>query len=114
MRQEGDGVAFAVRDNGVGLAPEDLDRIFDMFEQTRTIGEPTGGLGLGLHLTRAVAQLHGGSVRASSPGPGRGSEFVLRLPVVPCDLQPSHADLRIRAKLVSVYQPPGKGVNAHP
>ncbi|HEY1231679.1 MAG TPA: HAMP domain-containing sensor histidine kinase, partial [Ramlibacter sp.] len=81
VRQEGDGVAFAVRDNGVGLAPEDLDRIFDMFEQTRTVGEPTGGLGLGLHLTRAFAHLHGGTVRASSPGPGQGSEFVLRLPL---------------------------------
>lgn len=81
VRRDGDGVAFAVRDNGVGLACEDLDRIFDMFEQTRTVGEPTGGLGLGLHLTRAFAQLHGGSVRASSNGPGHGSEFVLSLPL---------------------------------
>ena len=65
-------VAFAVRDTGVGLARSDLERIFDMFEQTRTVGEPTGGLGLGLHLTRAFAQLHGGSVRASSDGPRPG------------------------------------------
>ena len=81
VRREGNDVAFALRDNGVGLAREDLERIFDMFEQTRTVGEPTGGLGLGLHLTRAFAQLHGGSVRASSQGPGQGSEFVLRVPL---------------------------------
>ncbi|WP_427912871.1 ATP-binding protein [Ramlibacter sp. MMS24-I3-19] len=82
VRHQGPEAAFAVRDNGVGLAPDDLERIFEMFEQTRTVGEPTGGLGLGLHLTRAFAQLHGGSVRARSDGPGQGSEFVLSVPVV--------------------------------
>jgi signal transduction histidine kinase len=81
VRREGAQVAFTVRDTGVGLAPGDLERIFDMFEQTRTIGEPTGGLGLGLHLTRAFAHLHGGTVQAGSAGPGQGSEFVLRVPV---------------------------------
>ncbi|HZY18438.1 MAG TPA: response regulator [Ramlibacter sp.] len=82
IRHDGPAVEFVVQDNGVGLAPTELHRIFDMFEQTRTIGEPTGGLGLGLHLTRAFAQLHGGSVEARSAGAGAGSEFVLRLPVV--------------------------------
>ena len=82
VRHDPGEVAFAVRDTGVGLARSDLERIFDMFEQTRTVGEPTGGLGLGLHLTRAFAQLHGGNVQASSAGPGQGSEFVLRVPVV--------------------------------
>jgi len=90
--RDGEGVAFAVRDNGIGLAREDLDRIFDMFEQTRTVGEPTGGLGLGLHLTRAFAQLHAGSVRASSDGPGRGSEFVLRLPLSSAPVPASAGD----------------------
>jgi signal transduction histidine kinase len=75
-------VEFVVRDNGKGLEPEFLDRIFSMFSQSRTVGEPTTGLGLGLHLTRAFAQLHGGTVTASSDGPGRGSEFILRIPGV--------------------------------
>jgi signal transduction histidine kinase len=81
VQREGGDVAFSVRDTGAGLAPGDLERIFDMFEQTRTVGEPTGGLGLGLHLTRAFAQMHGGRVSAHSDGPGHGSEFVLRVPL---------------------------------
>ena len=81
VRQEDGQAAFIVRDTGSGLAPGDLERIFEMFEQTRTVGEPTGGLGLGLHLTRAFAQMHGGTVSASSGGAGRGSEFVLRVPI---------------------------------
>ncbi|MBL0419667.1 response regulator [Ramlibacter sp. AW1] len=75
-------VQFAVRDNGKGLDAEFLGRIFSMFSQSRTVGEPTTGLGLGLHLTRAFAQLHGGSVTAHSDGPGCGSEFVLSVPAV--------------------------------
>jgi signal transduction histidine kinase len=80
VRDEGGQIAFVVRDTGCGLLPSDFDRIFEMFEQTRTVGEPTGGLGLGLHLTRAFAQMHGGTVSAASAGPGLGSEFVLRVP----------------------------------
>ncbi|MBK0394931.1 hybrid sensor histidine kinase/response regulator [Ramlibacter algicola] len=80
VREDAGDVVFTVRDTGRGLAASDLERIFEMFEQTRVIGEPSGGLGLGLHLTRAFAQLHGGSVRASSAGPGQGSTFELRVP----------------------------------
>lgn len=75
-------VEFVVRDNGKGLEPEFLGRIFNIFSQSRTVGEPTSGLGLGLHLTRAFAQLHGGTITARSDGPGHGSEFVLSVPVV--------------------------------
>ena len=75
-------VEFVVRDNGKGLEKEFLGRIFSMFSQSRTVGEPTTGLGLGLHLTRAFAQLHGGTITARSDGPGRGSEFVLSVPAV--------------------------------
>ncbi len=74
-------VDFRVRDSGRGIAAESLERIFDMFAQARVIGEPTAGLGIGLHLAKAFAQLHGGAIEARSEGPGRGSEFVLRLPV---------------------------------
>jgi signal transduction histidine kinase/CheY-like chemotaxis protein len=82
VRVDAHVVRFSVRDTGKGLEPDFLGRIFQMFAQSRTVGEPTSGLGLGLHLTRAFAQLHGGSLEARSDGPGRGSEFVLSLPVV--------------------------------
>jgi signal transduction histidine kinase len=79
-----DGQAvLRVRDSGVGIAPEMLPRVFDMFVQgaRRPDGGP-GGLGLGLTLVRRIAGLHGGSVEAASDGPGRGSTFTLRLPTI--------------------------------
>jgi signal transduction histidine kinase/CheY-like chemotaxis protein len=82
VRVLGRDVEFTVADSGRGIDPDALERIFDMFEQSRAVGEPSGGLGLGLHLVRAFAELHGGSARAASPGIGRGSEFTLTLPVV--------------------------------
>src|SRR6476661_2476338 len=102
VRSEGADVAFVVRDTGSGLAPADLERIFEMFEQTRTVGEPTGGLGLGLHLTRAFAQLHGGNVVAHSDGPGQGSEFVLRVPAAtPAASEPVHDNTAAHAPVTS-------------
>jgi CheY-like chemotaxis protein len=74
-------VEFVVTDSGRGIEPKALDRIFDMFEQSRAVGEPSGGLGLGLHLARAFAELHGGSAQARSQGLGKGSEFTLRIPL---------------------------------
>jgi signal transduction histidine kinase len=79
-----DGQAvLRVCDSGVGIAPEMLPRVFDMFVQgvRRPDGGP-GGLGLGLTLVRRIAGLHGGSVEAASDGPGRGSTFTVRLPTV--------------------------------
>jgi PAS domain S-box-containing protein len=77
---EGDGVGVTVRvrDNGVGIAPDLLPRLFDLFQQG---GNASGGLGIGLTLVRTLVELHGGGVRAMSPGPGRGSEFEVRLPI---------------------------------
>lgn len=78
---EGDQVVVRVRDTGIGLAPESLTRIFDAFEQVDTsVHTSHGGLGIGLALVRKLVQLHGGSVSASSPGRGQGSEFVVVLP----------------------------------
>jgi signal transduction histidine kinase/CheY-like chemotaxis protein len=95
---EGGEVVFVVRDNGRGLEADQLESIFEMFEQARTIGEPSGGLGLGLHLARAVAGMHGGSVVARSEGPGKGSEFTLRLPILQAvDAPPLGASLRAGA-----------------
>ena len=72
---------ITVRDNGMGMEPELLDRIFETFTQAdRTLARSRGGMGLGLALVRGLVQLHGGEVRASSAGLGKGSEFQIRLP----------------------------------
>jgi signal transduction histidine kinase len=73
-----------VQDSGVGIVPEMLPRIFDLFHQgDQPASRKEGGLGIGLALVREVAALHGGSVEASSAGPGQGAEFVVRLPLAP-------------------------------
>jgi signal transduction histidine kinase/ActR/RegA family two-component response regulator len=79
---DGDTVTFSVRDNGIGLEPASLTRIFDLFAQTPVPGEAPTGLGIGLSLARQFAEMHGGTLHAVSDGLGRGSEFVLTLPVV--------------------------------
>jgi len=89
-RQEGDACVLRVRDTGVGIAAELLPHIFDLFMQAeRLMDRSQGGLGIGLSLVRRLVELHGGTVDVSS-GPGKGSEFVVRLPVGPMPtLQPS-------------------------
>ena len=72
-----------IRDNGIGLAPDTIPRIFRMFEQNPPgSGQISSGLGIGLSLSREFALMHGGKVSASSEGLGKGSEFVIDLPVV--------------------------------
>ena len=88
---EGDTVTFSVRDNGIGLEPVSLTRIFDLFAQTPVPGEAPTGLGIGLSLARQFAEMHGGRLHAVSDGLGRGSEFVLTLPVVVGQKQSSSA-----------------------
>ena len=78
---EGGEVVFRVRDNGIGILPALLPKMFDLFTQgDRSLDRSEGGLGIGLTLVRSLAEMHGGSVSASSHGPGKGSEFVVRLP----------------------------------
>ncbi len=72
----------SIRDSGVGIAPEFLPRVFEPFSQSdRTHEMQAKGLGIGLALVRRLLEMHGGTIEAHSDGPGRGSEFVVRLPV---------------------------------
>jgi PAS domain S-box-containing protein len=78
----GDEAVVSVRDNGIGVAPDLLPRMFEMFTRgDRDSGRSQGGLGIGLALARRLAEMHGGSLVAHSDGPGLGSEFVVRLPL---------------------------------
>jgi CheY-like chemotaxis protein/two-component sensor histidine kinase len=73
---------LSVRDEGVGIGPEILPRLFSAFAQAdRSLDRSRGGLGLGLALVKGLAELHGGEVEAISGGPGRGAEFLVRLPL---------------------------------
>ncbi|NVI83548.1 ATP-binding protein [Janthinobacterium sp. BJB401] len=70
-----------IEDNGIGIEPDAIARIFSMFEQGRTVeGQMASGLGIGLSLARQFAEMHGGSIDAYSDGPGRGSRFIVTLP----------------------------------
>ena len=83
VQQEGADVVLRVRDTGVGIAPEILPRIFDLFTQAeRSLDRSQGGLGIGLALVQRLVEMQAGTVEASSTL-GQGSEFVVRLPVVP-------------------------------
>jgi CheY-like chemotaxis protein len=80
--REGADVAIRIRDSGIGIPQGSLETVFEMFSQLENaIDRTQGGLGIGLALVRALARLHGGSVAARSDGIGKGSEFVIRLPV---------------------------------
>ncbi|WP_240975319.1 sensor histidine kinase [Paraburkholderia aromaticivorans] len=80
---DGKDLVVSVKDNGLGISGALLPHIFELFAQSsRTIAASAGGLGVGLAVVKAVAESHGGRVSATSAGPGTGSEFTLRLPVV--------------------------------
>ena len=80
---EGPEVLVSVKDNGVGISPEMLPQVFEMFLQVdRSAGRAQGGLGIGLTLVKRLVALHGGTIEARSDGLGTGSEFVVRLPAL--------------------------------
>ncbi len=80
--EEDEEIVVRIRDDGRGIEPDLLPRVFDLFLQGRDVDKRrSGGLGLGLALVKCLVELHDGSVAASSDGPGTGSEFVVRLPV---------------------------------
>jgi CheY-like chemotaxis protein len=83
----GDELTLRVRDTGMGLKPELVPRIFDLFVQGEsTLDRTSGGLGIGLTLVRGLVDLHGGRVEAQSGGVGQGSEFIVRLPTLSAGL----------------------------
>ena len=91
---EGDSARITVRDSGVGMSQGLLHRLFEPFSQDDDLARNPGGLGLGLALVRDLAELHGGSAAASSPGPHQGSEFTIRLPTADApDGHPEPAEL---------------------
>jgi CheY-like chemotaxis protein len=80
-RQAADGVTVRFVDNGIGIASEMLPKVFEIFTQgDQSLERSQGGLGIGLTLVKRLVELHGGSITASSDGPGLGSRFVVRLP----------------------------------
>jgi two-component system CheB/CheR fusion protein len=83
-RRDGECVTVRVRDDGIGFAPHEAAGLFEMFSQTEAArAHSGGGLGIGLALVRGLVEKHGGHVSAHSEGPGRGSEFVVTLPLAP-------------------------------
>jgi len=83
VHREGEGVVITVRDNGVGIPQDMLPVVFDLFTQAeRTIDRAQGGLGIGLTLVRTLVELHKGTVRVSSEGAGKGSEFTVMIPLI--------------------------------
>ena len=105
-REEVPGKAEAilrVRDSGRGIPADMLDSIFDIFVQVApSLDRSTGGLGVGLTLVKQMVELHGGTVRAHSDGPGRGSEFVVRLALAP-EALPDAQNAEVSARPLSAF-----------
>jgi signal transduction histidine kinase len=81
VNANGKFVEIAVTDRGAGISPEFLPMVFERFRQDRSMIEQSGGLGLGLAIVRNLAELHGGTVSAHSDGEGKGSTFIVKLPL---------------------------------
>jgi CheY-like chemotaxis protein len=84
VRRDAAEAVICVRDNGIGMNAETLSTAFELFKQAHQgLDRSQGGLGVGLTLVQRLVRMHGGTVEAKSDGPGRGSEFVVRLPIKP-------------------------------
>ena len=106
VERQSDEVLIRVEDDGIGIPREMLSRIFEMFTQVdRSLDRCEGGLGIGLTLVKRLVELHGGTVEAKSAGPGKGSEFVVRLPVA-TTLPEAEAEPRAAAQMGERAAPP--------
>jgi signal transduction histidine kinase/ActR/RegA family two-component response regulator len=100
VRQEGTHAVVSVKDTGLGIPPEMLPKVFEAFTQIdNTLGRRQGGLGIGLSLVRSLATAHGGSAEARSEGAGKGSEFIVRLPLATGVAIPQPPHRRIETSL---------------
>ena len=80
--RRGNEIVVSVKDNGIGISADMLPRVFEIFSQSKgALERSQGGLGIGLSLVKGLVELHGGSIECRSDGPGKGSEFIVRLPV---------------------------------
>ena len=106
VARTGDEVVLRVLDDGMGISPDVLPHVFDLFAQAdRSLDRSQGGLGIGLTLVRRLVEMHGGRVEAASAGPGRGSEFRVYLPVLADERRadrPAAADRPGRARDTAV------------
>ena len=105
IEEEGEAVVIRVRDSGVGIAPDLLPQIFDLFTQAqRTLDRSQGGLGIGLTVVRKVIEMHGGTTEAHSSGLGQGSEFIVRLPALRWPARPAKIYAPKRAQPVPTWR----------
>src|SRR5439155_19688735 len=104
LERDGAEATFRVRDTGLGIPPDMLHSVFDLFTQVeRSLDRAHGGLGIGLTLVRQLVELHGGHVSAASAGTNQGSEFVVRLPAPEASRLPGTQSAE---PLVSIPGPP--------
>lgn len=111
--EEGE-IVIRVRDNGIGIAAEMLPRVFDLFTQVPgMIDRSAGGIGIGLAMVDHLVLLHGGTVQALSDGPGRGSEFVVRLPLASSPPGQDAAARTCQRTMDNVTAPPAPRIGRH-
>jgi signal transduction histidine kinase len=104
---DGDTLLLSVKDDGIGIAPESIAGIFEMFSQIESVtGRSDGGLGIGLALVKGLTELHGGTVEARSAGLGLGREFILRFPLSPGHRATPPPGIQRRSRYVGGYSSP--------
>ena len=106
LARRGSAVEISVQDNGRGISAESLPEVFNRFGAPHTSSQSQGGMGLGLAIVRHLVGLHGGTVRAESPGPGQGATFTVSLPITAEHPATDDVALGIAAKGLEVSRPP--------
>src|SRR5262249_52439954 len=105
-RRDGKEAVVRVKDNGIGIPSEIIPRIFELFTQAeRSLDQAQGGLGIGLTLARSLVEMHGGTIAGFSEGPGQGSEFVVRLPMLDAAERPERVVPAAAAELSVATMP---------